>query len=119
MLFIFPKRSRTGAAGLPPIPAREAFDFGKIIDFKGPTAAEIRAALDRRGLPRGEPDRRVSKDEQAASGRPTGERRTGGPLDAWLAQLKEFAVSKWGIVLAGFGAVGLALTVYARARKRG
>lgn len=80
-----------------------------IVPRQAGSVTSIRTAVDRRGLDRGEPDKRKTPAQvEAAPERPNGERRTdGGPAMAFWVAVKEFYATPQGKIVLAAGVAGV------------
>lgn len=71
-------------------------------DFAG---NKVDVGLERRGLDRGGRDRRTTPDQTAVTGQSGSDRRTGGPLESFVSEVKSFVTTPTGAITAGVGVI--------------
>ena len=87
------------------------FRLPPLIGIAGPVS---RNNIERRLIPRPGRDKRVFAAETAVTGRKSGERRTGGPLESFVTEVKAFLVKPAGIAVVGLSVVSLVFFVSTR-----
>lgn len=99
---------------LPALPTTVSAERAKVLT--APATAPQRKGGDRRSVPRPERDPRMPKDAKDTAVAPGQERRTGGPVESFITEVKAFFMTPAGIVTLAL--VGVVLVASAARRRR-